>query len=191
MSICTVEDCSKPTRSLKMNCCNMHYQRLWRHGSFARLRSEGPGYVNEEGYRVLGVKEHPAAPKGSRQVYEHRAVFYDHNGPGPHRCHWCDILLDQEWHVDHLDYDRANNRPDNLKASCVHCNTSRVRRDEHDAVSNAVKLTLNGVTRSSSWWARKIGISRPALMHRLKQGWPLELALTAPANPGRARPNQE
>ena len=41
-------------------------------------------------------------------------------------------------------------------------------------------LTFNGVTQSIPDWAKQIGISHTSLRSRLKHGWTIELALTAP-----------
>lgn len=42
-------------------------------------------------------------------------------------------------------------------------------------------LTFNGITQSIPDWAKQIGISHTSLRSRLKHGWTIELALTAPS----------
>ena len=76
---------------------------------------------------------HPVADSNGK-VYVHRRELYDRIGPGPHRCLWCgwDGL---EWGlaqgdpnnliVDHLNSDRADNRPDNLAPTHKWCNDNR------------------------------------------------------------------
>lgn len=83
-----------------------------------------------DGYRLLhNLHNHPLASVVG-QVLEHRKVLYDKIGNGVHPCHWCDKLL--TWGgitgivVDHLDEVVLNNSPENLVASCVGCNTTRV-----------------------------------------------------------------
>jgi hypothetical protein len=75
-----------------------------------------------------------AVADSNGKVYVHRQALYDRIGPGPHRCLWCgwDGL---EWGlgqsdpnnliVDHLNSDRADNRPDNLAATHKWCNDNR------------------------------------------------------------------
>lgn len=46
--------------------------------------------------------------------------------------------------------------------------------------TNSRFLTFNGITLNFSVWADKVGISRPALHHRLSSGWTIDEALTIP-----------
>lgn len=55
--------------------------------------------------------------------------------------------------------------------------TCRVHQKER---SNALKFTLNGVTKSLVRWARDSGISEALLRARLKQGWDFGRALLTP-----------
>lgn len=89
------------------------------------------------GYRRLRWPDHPLGSNG--YVLEHRAVFWAHNGAGPHVCHWCGCALRLEpgsvpsgntLVVDHLDGDKLNNQPGNLRPACIRCNTGRVRKPE-------------------------------------------------------------
>lgn len=65
---------------------------------------------------------------GSR--YEHRIVLYDTIGDGPHQCPECGIAInwnqprgsEHNLEVDHIDWDRQNNHPDNLRPICRPCN---------------------------------------------------------------------
>ena len=43
-------------------------------------------------------------------------------------------------------------------------------------------LEFGGESLCVSEWAERVGISAPALFHRLRVGWPLEVALTTPAS---------
>ena len=81
-----------------------------------------------DGYVRVKLPGHPFARAG--WVREHVLVLYAELGPGPHPCDGCGQPL--EWdvnlEVDHLDYDRSNNRIENLVAVCRGCNNRRRRR---------------------------------------------------------------
>lgn len=86
---------------------------------------------HSSGYVYLRWPCHPLASQGS--ISEHRAVFFEANGTGPHSCHWCakplllrtELLTRDTLIVDHLDGSRDNNQPGNLVPSCLVCNTQR------------------------------------------------------------------
>jgi hypothetical protein len=44
-------------------------------------------------------------------------------------------------------------------------------------------IEYNGIEDTLRGWARRVGITRPALSSRLKAGWPLDKALTLPKGP--------
>ena len=81
-----------------------------------------------DGYLVGYAPDHPLSTT-SGNVLDHRRVAYNKYGEGPHPCHWCSVVL--EWRViqvDHLDWVRDNNHPDNLVVSCQPCNNGRQQR---------------------------------------------------------------
>lgn len=107
-------------------------------------------------------------------VFAHRVVLYEAIGPGSHPCHWCGTTV--TWScgkiapefltVDHLDWDRLNNDPDNLVPSCTPCNT--LRRSEpmpsgeaHPSAKLAayqvIEIRASGM--SHSQLARRYGVS--------------------------------
>jgi hypothetical protein len=92
-----------------------------------------PGLVQmtSGGYERIYLPGHPVAD-ASGHVRVHRAVLYAKLGPGEHACHWCGQLL--QWdasgplpriETDHLNWFPADNRPDNVVASCTPCNRKR------------------------------------------------------------------
>lgn len=50
-------------------------------------------------------------------------------------------------------------------------------------------LTFNGKTQTVAQWAREVGLNKNALISRLEWGWPIEDALTWPAERGRTNPH--
>lgn len=86
-------------------------------------------------YKTIRLADHPLARSGG-SVLLHRVVLYDAIGPGPHPCHWMNILEcgqdALEWThdiygicVDHLDRNRRNNDVSNLVPACHSCNIRR------------------------------------------------------------------
>lgn len=142
---CVVEGCSLVPRSRTAHWCEMHYGRWRRNGDPTRLVEYRTERKTDRGYVMLKDPEHPLS--AGRWVYEHRAVLYDvHGGVVPAQCEWCGEPF-SEWrdiHVDHLNYDRADNRPENLRASCRSCNTGRHEGSDLEtwAVSMATRRIL-------------------------------------------------
>lgn len=178
---CSVIGCGKRPRSRTAPHCEMHYGRLRRNGTLdtvvaGRARERGDGYV------LVPASGHPMA-LGTSTAYQHRVVFFDAHGPGPHACHVCGELgMLGGQHVDHLNEVRNDNRLENLKAACPDCNRWR-GKDRIDAArtsSNVRWIELHGVRLPRSAWAKRVGISPAALAFRLSSGWPVERALTEP-----------
>lgn len=86
--------------------------------------------LTNSGYIQIVHPKHPlASPTGV--VLEHRAVLYDYIGPGAHNCYHCGTLViwgGMKLVVDHLDFNKTNNRIENLVPSCCSCNTKRSKR---------------------------------------------------------------
>ena len=63
------------------------------------------------------------------------------------------------------------------------------RWSTHEEQSNNTRtnrpVTHNGVTMNLSQWARKVGMSKEMLKHRLDSGWPINKALTEPSMRGK------
>lgn len=130
---CAVDGCEHVGRVF-LGMCQAHYRRsvLGKVVDGPIARHPGGSVHAHSGYRRLTAFAHPlATPSG---VYEHRVVLYDIIGPGYHPCHWCGSQVTWDIRdtgaagaltVDHLDWDRANNDPSNLVASCWPCNANR------------------------------------------------------------------
>jgi hypothetical protein len=131
------------------------------------------GHQRKDGYVIHYQPDHPTADKTGR-VYEHRAVFYDVNGPGPHNCHWCGrTLVWDDVTVDHLDEARPNNQPRNLVPSCSPCNAYRGAHRHKEKIRKMGRLfTFEGRTMSASEWAHCLGIEQASFIWRVNAGWP-------------------
>ncbi|WP_082167396.1 HNH endonuclease [Methylobacterium aquaticum] len=129
--ICRTIGCNSTVRSGFANFCEKHYGRVRRRGT-----DDDPiitrRYLSSDGYVIVsGRQGHPASGDHGR-AYEHRIVLYDEIGPGWHNCYWCDRPVswdvkkgDDKLVVDHVDGDKQNNSPSNLKPSCHACNYKR------------------------------------------------------------------
>lgn len=136
---CNAPDCTRPARSAAAELCPMHYHRKYRHGSLDRAGANLS--VIQGRYRSAYMPSHPLAMT-SGKVYVHRMVLYDAIGPGTHSCHWCSTRVVWETlegdpvrlHVDHLNRQRDDNRPENLVPSCKRCNVTRGSQARHEAL---------------------------------------------------------
>ena len=73
--------------------------------------------------------------------------------------------------LDRIDNDKGYS-PDN-------CRWATPMENSHNTATNR-RLTLDGVTKTLAEWGRDTGLSQPVITHRLKAGWQLDKALTAP-----------
>lgn len=191
--VCTAEGCRAEPRSATIPYCERHYYRLRRNGTL-NLRGPALERVSSHGYIVVYVPGHPLAERrGDVREYEHRVVFYDANGEGPFRCHWCrEKVTWRDMHVDHVNSDKQDNRIENLVASCPPCNQERghakVRRTMRERYATWIQFDGENLTLGE--WAERIGISRQSLRQRLHNGWPLDRALTEPRGRFGPRPHK-
>jgi len=174
-ALCSVSDCGRVAAYKEKQLCQKHYFRLRRYGTTdttkagkAKERIETPnGYVRI--YRA----GHPLADKTS-YVYEHRSVVWDMHGNNLPPCEMCGAVLTWDaCHIDHIDMDRKNNAPDNLRPVCRGCNVLRGRaaQPEHLRTGNS-GLTINGETLTPTEWSRKPGvnIAPGTIRYRLAHG---------------------
>lgn len=122
---CLFENCTNTDLKAK-GLCHRHYIIYWKYGRTHHVLQPKGSESNSHGYRVVTRKDHILSPPSGR-VGVHRIVLFDRIGFGPHKCHWCSEAL--SWGsslvVDHLDFNRANNDPNNLVPSCNACNVRR------------------------------------------------------------------
>lgn len=163
----------------------MHYGRLRRNGNLDGRKPRKDKYQHSHGYLVKAVDDHPLETPGSHgYVYEHRVVFYQTFGAGPFECHHCGGRVTwDDMHVDHLNDEKDDNRPENLVASCARCNQKRGFHKVMAAARTRYGIEHSGVKLLPTEWAARIGLSVSTLRNRLRAGWPIERALTEAANP--------
>jgi predicted nucleic acid-binding Zn ribbon protein len=121
---CSVAGCGKPAFRVSYGLCECCYGRLRRNGTTAP--PPPPKYrYKTRGYFKLLRPSHPLADKYG-YVLEHRAVVYEATGATCPDCYWCGVaLVWAQVSVDHLNEDKADNRPENLVVSCCDCNRMR------------------------------------------------------------------
>jgi hypothetical protein len=75
-----------------------------------------------------------------------------------------------------LTIERIDNDGDYTKQNC----TWIPRKDQLTNTRRNIYLTLGSETKMLTVWARELGMSYQALHKRIKNGWPLQNALTTP-----------
>lgn len=186
---CHVDGCSKPATRSGGTRCETHFYRERRNGTLELTLGRKPGaLVHTHGYLLVPAAGHPRA-RGAYRAYEHRKVFTDAHGEGPFICHWCGKPVSWgDMHVDHLNEQVDDNRRENLVASCPGCNMTRNRERVMRRWRRETGLTANGETLTLNEWARRVGISRAALIARLSSGWPPDRAVSEPRGKSGPKP---
>ncbi len=97
-NICTVDNCGRyAPHATPKRCCNMHFRRWWRYGTFEYVR-QGKRRPNKSGYILIG--------KNGKQQQEHRLIMEEHLGRK--------LLPFPIETVHHINGIRSDNRIENL-----------------------------------------------------------------------------
>ena len=185
--VCSTVGCDKLATRIGFGLCEGCYMRLRRKGTtdYKPL----PPYRSEQsaGYVWLREPGHPLSDSGGL-VYEHRFVYYFHNGDGPFNCHWCGKQITWDMmHIDHLDEDKQNNNIENIVASCPICNQRRGDWKKMAKAREKGQITYKGISKMPHEWAADIGISKSAFVRRIEL-WDIDKAMTIPKGPTGPKP---
>lgn len=181
---CEVDGCADRVRSPGVTLCEKHYMRQRRRGTTKKAVEANPPKAeiyHSNGYVKEYMPDHPLWGEVRGRLYQHRRVFFDHNGKGPFRCHWCDKHVSWDcMHVDHVNAIRDDNAIGNLVASCPRCNQNRglgkAKRTKRKR--SVTRIEWNGESLCLSEWAERVGITPTALKWRVAQGWPVQRIVT-------------
>lgn len=181
---CKIDGCEREARYRKDQICQMHYFRMRRTGSYQlNERKAVQRRVTPNGYVSIYAPGHPLA-NGRNFVFEHRAVMFERLGDQCAPCEMCGVS--ESWrtcHVDHIDNDRQNNCPKNLRILCRGCNVSRGFSEESFAkFSDVGLLEFDGKRATATGWARdpRVHVTGATIRRRKREGMSDYDALFAP-----------
>lgn len=173
---CHVPGCDRIAMYETQAVCQKHYFRFMRNGTYEivrKPRSKSLRVETPNGYVALFEPGHPLAMKNG-YVYEHRKTAYESHGAGLSECAGCGKSI--SWatcHVDHIDFNRKNNKVHNLRPLCRGCNS---RHSERQSIK---KYEYGARCLSLTQWAKQpdVPVGRSALVARLRAGLSMEQAL--------------
>lgn len=182
--MCKVNGCERDSMYVKDNVCQKHYFRFMRNGTYDTVQKRNYRYSNPKGYQLIYEPDHILSQKNG-YVYEHRLVMYSVFGDDLPNCSMCGKACNWDLyttHIDHVDEDVTNNKPENLRPLCNACNTGRGKGDFH-LRSSATAIQYNGETKTPTEWARYelCTVSGSTIRRRIKDGYSVEDAILLPS----------
>jgi len=86
-----------------------------------------------------------------------------------------------QYGINHIDSDTSNNRAENLEWATAKENLNHAyRTNGQTPLRNFKNLTVNGVTKTMSQWARDLGGAHSLIGDRVGRGWTIEEAVSLP-----------
>ncbi len=178
MQKCKIDKCNRKATYKKQQVCQKHYFRKMRYGTY-ELTATAPKYRvgHSGGYLQVLEPDHVLASERG-YVYEHRFVYYEQVSKTISECALCRKAIDWDSvHIDHIDENRKNNSPKNLRALCNACNVWRNR--DHTKIGQ--QFTYLGKTQNAGAWAKEdfIKVNRNTITRRRRKGMTDKECLTA------------
>jgi len=169
---CSVSDCDRVAQYKAAKLCQKHYFRLRRTGTTSPRRPK-PRLYTPNGYVLVYDPQHPLA-ESKGYVFEHRKVAYDNRSGKIVSCEAC-AKVEISWktcHVDHVDEDRKNNAPSNLRVTCIGCNVMRGHNKPRHTYAGRTSLTYDGITQTAAEWSRdpRVSVSCKTIRRRKAAG---------------------
>jgi hypothetical protein len=162
---CSVPGCAKPIDSL--GYCAMHAQRVRRYGD--------PNYVTPEETRRANNREAQLARFEPDQIKP--TTYRKRNGRHEHRVVAEEMLgrpLNPGEIVHHIDGDRHNNDPANLRVM-----TQSEHMREHLHPGDGL-IAWNGQAKTAKEWASYFGFPKYVMHNRLRAGWSMDRIASTP-----------
>lgn len=182
-TICKLDGCCKPMQYKSLGVCQMHYFRRMRTGSYDKKpRTIKQILHTPNGYAKIYAPHLNGVISTENYCYEHRAVVFQRYGHDLPDCDICGSQVDwRTCHIDHINCDRLDNRPEKLRPVCRPCNTRRGRKPEHE-YRHAAAITIGDKTQTPTEWAREpdVCVSPLCIRDRKRRGYSDYDAVYAP-----------
>jgi len=122
----------------------------------------------------MHLPNHKLSSKGGL-IREHTVVAYAKYGDTLPNCELCDKELywgGRSTHIDHMDNNKSNNNPENLRPLCNGCNSSRPYREGGKIRDGALYISFGGRVMSAKMWAKEpdVMVSSGTIRNRKKSG---------------------